>query len=107
MTRLESFLKMIRLGLESRNLPSNVCMVKKFLEVEFGTLPDKNCHLKMATLGGMGRNGAAEMARAETARPKWRDVERARKISSWYFNCLRPNGDIYNGTISAYTWRRS
>ena len=66
MTRLESFLKMTRLGLESRNLPFNVCAGKKFLEVDFGASPEKNWRLKKAMLGanaGMGRNGAMSKGR--------------------------------------------
>ena len=51
-------------------------------------------------VGGMGRNGEAEMPRAEMVRPKWCDVERARKVGSRYFNCSRPNGDINNGNMS-------
>ena len=61
-----------------------------------------NCQTahRMLILTGMGRNGAAEMARTEMVRPKWRDVERARKVGSGYLICSRPNGDIYNGTMS-------
>ena len=53
MTRLglESFLKMTRLGLESRNLPFNVCAGKKFLEVDFGAPLEKNWRLKFVKLG--------------------------------------------------------